>query len=222
MGKIVDLSIPVEDWMPFYPGDPVPHVKKALTLTKDGCRVRKLSIGTHTGTHVDAPAHFIREGSTIEHIPMDRFMGQGVVIDLMGLESRHQITVEDLTNSKKTFEGAEVALLHTGWMEKYGNAEFYEHPYLTREAAEYLVAQGIKAVGVDMLNVDRTLTDGELYKPGGMAAHEVLLGNEVIIIENMTNLELIDFEAPHISYVPLKITDGDGSPVRAFAMELTA
>lgn len=223
MGKIIDLSIPVEEWMPHFPGDPVPQVKKVLTLAKDGCRVRKLLLGTHTGTHVDAPAHLIREGHTIEELPLEQFMGTGIVINLLNLQPNHKITVDDIAGYEAQARQAEVVLLNTGWTKKYGHSEFFQHPYLSKEAAELIASWNIKAIGVDMLDIDKTESaKRETMKKQPMPAHEILLAHEIVIIENLTNIEEIDFERPHICYMPLNITGGDGSPVRAFAMELPA
>lgn len=219
MKKVIDLSVNLENGMMCYPGDPVPEISPALTLEKDGCRVKKLNIGSHTGTHIDAPSHFVKEGKSIEQIKLSKCMGKAAVITLMNLEPCHKIILEDIKKQLPKVGEVEVILLHTGWTEKYGTKEFWQHPFLSKEVAEIFVSLGIQAVGVDMLNVDRTCLEGELYTEDSTQAHQVLLESEIIIVENLTNIRAIDFKNPYVMFLPLKINEADGSPVRAVAIE---
>lgn len=219
MKKIVDLSVSLENGMMYYPGDPVPEISPALTLEKDGCRVKKLSIGSHTGTHIDAPSHFVREGKNIEQIELTKCMGKAAVVNLTNLDPCHKITLKDVKEQLPKAGEVQVILLHTEWTEKYGTEEFFLHPYLSKEVAEEFVSLRIQAVGVDMLNVDYTCREGELYTEDSTEVHQVLLGNEVVIVENLTNIGAIDFSNPYVMFVPLKISGADGSPVRAVAVE---
>lgn len=220
MKKIIDLSVRLENGMMYYPGDPVPEISPALTLEKDGCRVKKLNIGSHTGTHIDAPSHFVEKGKNVEQIELSKCMGRAAVVTLSNLESCHKITLEDIKEQLPQAGEVEVILLHTEWTEKYGTKEFWQHPYLSKEVAETFVSLGIQAVGVDMLNVDHTCQEGELYTEDSTEVHQVLLENEIIIVENLTNIGAIDFKNPYVMFVPLKISGADGSPVRALAVEL--
>ena len=217
MRKIVDLSVTLENGMMYYPGDPVPEISPALTLEKDGCRVTNLAIGSHTGTHMDAPSHFVKEGKTIEQIALSKCMGKAAVIKLTNLEPCHKITAEDIKEQLPKNGKVQIILFHTDWTEKYGTKVFYQHPYLSKEAAELLVSLGISVVGVDMLNVDHTCLEEEMYTEESTEAHQVLLGNDVLIVENLTNLGAIDFVEPYVVFTPLKIKGADGSPVRALA-----
>lgn len=219
MKKIVDLSVSLENGMMYYPGDPVPEISPALTLEKDGCRVTQLHIGSHTGTHMDAPSHFVKEGKTIEEIELSKCMGRAAVVTLTNLAPCHKITLEDIREQLPKAGEVQVILLHTEWTGKYGTEEFLQHPYLSKEVAEMFVSLGIQAVGVDMLNVDHTCQEGELYTEDSTEVHQVLLGNEIIIVENLTNIGAVDFENPYVMFVPLKISGADGSPVRAVAVE---
>ena len=219
MKRIIDLSVNIQNGMMYYPGDPVPEISPALTIEKDGCRVSNLKIGSHTGTHMDAPAHFMKDGKTIEEIELEQCCGKALVIRLEDLEPCHKIMPTDIEHYISKLEKVSVVLFQTGWTQKYGTEEFYHHPYLSKEVAEVLVSNEIKAVGVDMLNVDQTCLEGELYTQESTAAHQVLLGNGTVIVENLTNLNKITFEEPYVVFFPLKITGADGSPVRAVAIE---
>lgn len=219
MKKILDLSIPINNHMPFYPGDPKPQIGAHITIEQDGCQVMELHIGTHTGTHMDAPRHFLAGGACVDQIPLERCMGKALIITLPDLEENHPICPMDIQEYLPKLATCEVVLIHTGWMNRYGSESFYHHPYLSHDLAELLASYPIKAVGVDMLNVDRTHTNGEAYEMEAFYAHDILLNKEIIIIENLIHLELADFQNPYCVFFPLNIEGGDGSPVRAVLME---
>ena len=215
--RIIDLSILVENNMIYYPGDPQPKLLEYITLEKDGCRVMKLNIGTHTGTHIDAPAHFIKDGKTIDTIDLKNCMGKAVVVHLPDLKPYYEIIPEDFNSLEEQIKNADIVLFNTGWIYKIGTEEFYKHPYISKSVALYLKKLGIKAVGVDMLNVDKTCIEGEQYTENSTAAHNVFLSNDILIIENLTNLEKLNTTGCDVLFLPLKIKNGDGSPTRAVA-----
>ena len=220
MSHIIDLSINIENNMPFYPGDPKPLIRPALTLDDDGCRVTVLNIGSHTGTHMDAPSHFMPHGKTINEISLEQCMGRALVSDLTNLAPLTKIMPEHCTNLDRIYDNdIEIFILHTNWTNKAGTDEFYLHPYLSEELCDCLISANIKAVGVDMLNVDKTETDEVLYEEGSVAAHNKLLGNDIIIVENLCNLDSLSTDTPFVTFAPLKIIGADGSPVRAYAIE---
>ncbi|KPU62973.1 cyclase [Thermococcus sp. EP1] len=186
---IIDLSMELSENILVYPGDPKVEIKAWSTIEKDGYYMNTLFMGEHSGTHVDAPAHFIKGCKTIDEMPLDKFIGEGAVIDVSKLD--REILPEDIT------ENPEILLLYTNGAEVY----------LSEESAKHLVNLGIKAIGIDKPSIDRDFR-----------AHRVLLANEVVIFENLVNLEkLIGKEFTFIG-VPLKIKNGSGSPVRAFAI----
>lgn len=215
--EIIDLSILIENNMIYYPEDPKPEISKYITLEKDGCRVMKLNIGTHTGTHMDAPAHFIKDGDTIDNIDLKNCMGKAVVVHLPNLKPCYEIVPEDFNKFEEDIKNSSIVLFNTGWIYKANTEEFYKHPYISKSAAKYLKNLGIKAVGVDMLNVDKTCIEGEQYTESSIASHNVFLGNNILIVENLTNLEKLSTTGSTVMFLPLKIKDGDGSPVRAVA-----
>ncbi|KAJ7125325.1 putative cyclase [Mycena epipterygia] len=212
---IVDLSHNLKAGMQIYPGDPAFSCSCVASIEKDGYAVRALSMGSHTGTHVDAPSHFFASGKTIEQIPLHTFIGPALVIDLTHKSPREAITWEDLAPHAERMAAGVILLLRTGWSQHWCTDKYLEHPFLARAAAEQIIATGVRVVGVDTLSPDETRLDGT----GSFGAHEVILGAGGIIAENLNNLHSLDLDGPNyvVHLVPLNIDGSDGSPVRAFA-----
>ncbi|KAJ6491660.1 putative cyclase [Mycena vitilis] len=214
---VVDLSHIMKPGMQIYPGDPTFSCTCATSVEKDGYSVRSLSMGSHTGTHVDAPSHFFAEGKSIEQIPLHTFIGRTLVIDLTNKGPREAINwVDDLAPHAPQMGHGVILLLRTGWSQYWCTDKYLEHPFLERTAAEHIIATGVQVVGVDTLSPDETRLDGT----GSFGAHEVILGAGGIIVENLTNLHALDGANYIVNLVPLNIDGSDGSPVRAFASKI--
>ncbi|CAK5281895.1 unnamed protein product [Mycena citricolor] len=215
--QVVDLSHPLKPGMQVYPGDPEFAVSSVAAIEKDGYAVCALSLGSHTGTHVDAPAHFFADGLTIEQIPIGMFIGPALVVDLTHKAAREEIKWEDLVQYAPRMKQGTLLLLRTGWSRHWGTPEYFDHPYLSHAAAEKVIECGVRLIGVDSLNPDETRSDDT----GVFGVHEVVLGAGGIIAENLTNLELLQDGDYVVHLVPLSISASDGSPVRAFATKVT-
>jgi kynurenine formamidase len=186
---IIDLSLPIGEDTPRYPGDPEISIRLWAVMDRDGYYMNVLKMGEHSGTHVDAPAHFLPEGKTVDEMPLESFMGEGIVVDLRGREG--EVLLEELP---EVDVGGRIVLLLTG-----GRG-------LSPEVAQFLVDEGVRAVGTDGMSI------------GDEIVHRIFLGNEVPIFENLVNLDLlIGLEFTFIGF-PLKIEGGSGSPVRAVAI----
>ncbi len=186
---IVDLSVPLSDDTPAYPDDPSVSIRLWAVIDRDGYYMNVLKMGEHSGTHVDAPAHFLPEGKTVDEMPLEFFMGEGVVVDLRGRGG--EVQLEELP--EVDVEGRIVLLLTSG-------------RELSPEVAQFLVDEGVRAVGTDGMSI------------GDEIVHRILLGNEVPVFENLVNLDLlVGLEFTFIGF-PLKIEGGSGSPVRAVAI----
>ena len=211
--EYTDLTHPLDTGMPVLPGDPEVQVDEVLTLADDGCSVRTVHLGTHSGTHVDAPSHVLRGGRTIDQVTPGELMGDAVVIHLPNLAPGHQIHLGELLSAMPVVN-CRIVLLATGWDRYWGTDDYLRHPGLAEGAAAALVDAGVRVVGMDMASPDRS--DGS----DGLAAHEALLGADCLIIENLRGLadlpSRVEFTA-----LPLNIAGGDGSPVRAVAKALT-
>ncbi|MGR6923035.1 cyclase family protein [[Actinomadura] parvosata] len=197
--ELLDLSAPIETGMPVYPGDPEVSIGPALTVARDGVNVLGLHLGSHSGTHVDAPFHIDDSLPTLDELPLERFHGPATVVDARGLGSI----------GPELFEGVRagvIVLVATGW--PLGG---HGHPFLSAEAARLLVERGVRTVGTDALSVDPTPADA-------FPAHEILLRAHAVIAENLRGLDrLIGERRVEVSMFPLRIAGGDGSPVRAVA-----
>ncbi|MBB2902193.1 kynurenine formamidase [Kineococcus radiotolerans] len=203
MTRWVDLSRPVGPGMPVFPGDPGFAAEPAATVAGDGFAVTRLHLGTHTGTHVDAPAHVVPGGPTVEELPLELFSGTALVLDVRG---RAVIDAEDV----RPAAGARIVLLRTGWDGFAGTGREFDHPFLTAAAARALRAGGTRTTGIDAASVDG---------PGTLAAHRVLLGTRPdpgVVVENLRGLEGLPVEVEFCAF-GWALTGGDGSPVRAVA-----
>ncbi|WP_406944871.1 cyclase family protein [Halobacillus sp. SY10] len=210
--KIVDLSIPVTSKTPVYPGDPKPHLSAAANIEEHGYNVSKLNIGSHTGTHVDAPYHITKEGKKIDEVSLTHFAGEGIVLDVTHKNPAEGITIEDIRGDLEKLRSGTIALFHTGWDAHLESELYYKHPYLTIELVTELLNRGVRTFFIDALNIDPP--DGSSFQ-----AHEAITGLNGIIGENFTNFDQIDFEHPFVTAFPLNMPGIDGSPVRAVAME---
>ncbi|MGP3918312.1 cyclase family protein [Nonomuraea sp. 10N515B] len=208
--ELVDLSVPIEEGMPVYPGDPEVSVGPALTVARDGVNVLELHLGSQSGTHVDAPFHVDDSLPTLDDLPLERFYGPAVVVDATGLAPRSPIGAGAFQN----VEGP-IVLVATGWSAYWGTDAYQGHPFLTEEAAARLVERGVRTVGIDALSVDPTPAKD-------FPAHRVLCGAHAVITENLTGLErLLDAQARgrpiEVSLLPIRLAGADGAPVRAVA-----
>lgn len=198
--------------MPIFPGDPK-VVITPLASESGPWRVTALRLGTHSGTHIDAPSHYIADGASIDHIPLERFVCPGRVVRVLGLAPDAPISAEHLAPHLERFPAGGALILHTGWDTWWEDERYFQHPYLTSECARLLVRTGVGIVGIDALNVDSTVQ-------GTAAVHEILLGAGVLIVENLTGLDQLAPERRYtFLFVPLRLEGLDGSPIRAFAWE---
>jgi kynurenine formamidase len=211
-GKIVDLSHPLEETTPIYPGDPRPEFTVATTIKNEGYNLFNVILGSQTGSHVDAPYHFSDSGATVDKMDLRLFMGWGLIIDVSNKEANDIITVADIAKYEQKLKQVDIVLLQTNWWKKAQEEAFFSNPYLGIEAGKFLLNLGIKTVGIDAINLDKT---------GGASfpIHDMYAEAGGIIAENLANFGAVDFKNPFIVFLPLKLVGCDGSPVRAVAVE---
>ncbi|ONH33262.1 cyclase [Pseudofrankia asymbiotica] len=202
--------------MPVYPGDPEVEVSAALTVADSGVNVRRVHLGSQTGTHVDAPYHIDDALPRLDEIPLDRFTGPAVLVDARQYGPAAEIGPEAVPTA--VADGAIVVIV-TGWSAHWGTDEYLRHPYLGTRAARALVASGARTVAVDAASVDRTTGPAE---PFALPAHEILCRAGVVIAENLTGAERL-LAARHAGHTielflfPLSLAGADGAPIRAIA-----
>jgi kynurenine formamidase len=186
------------------------------SVSDDGVQVLKISYGDHIGTHLDFPAHLIAGGDGSEAIPLDRFRGNAVAIS-MPRGNNGEIGVDDFESCGVPIGQDDIVLIHTGWEDKIGTAEYSdEHPYITPEAASWLVARGVKMVGIDVSSLECPFA----LRPPGFRHNtlRVLLEAGVLPLHNVANLTQIVGRTATLYAFPLPIAGADGSGVRAFAV----
>jgi arylformamidase len=208
--KIYDVTVAISNDLPVYPGDPPIQIERTQSLEKgDIARVSRLSISTHVGTHVDPPYHFMKDGVALDRAPLDVFIGPARVVDAGDAAS-----IDAALLSTFDLEGASRVLFKTRNSRFWGETKEFQKDfvYLETDAAEALVARGVKLVGIDYLSIEKFGFD----EP---TTHWTLLGNDVYIVEGL-DLSAIAPGDYELICLPMKIKDGDGGPARVVLREL--
>lgn len=213
--KFYDLSQPVYDNCPGWPTYEMTSVRNEAFHERDHFNAEQIRLNSHTGTHLDAPYHFFPDGITIDEIPVEKFQGEAVLVDLRGkIAAKEGIRPEHLKPYEDLIKEGSIVLLNTGWGAKRGFEEEYFHdwPYLTGEAAKWLREKGICGVGTDCMSM------GGWYEGTGRPCHEALLSNCIWILEEI-NIpdELMEYKTCYLMTFPLKLKGFSGAPARAVA-----
>jgi arylformamidase len=209
LSKLFDLTMPFSEKTIPVPGHPCPRFEPLTTLERDGVRNTTVTMSIHTGTHIDAPSHFIEDGAAIDEIPIDRFHRPGVRLDLGAMaQPGEPITLEHLQNAG--FDPSEardkIIMLASGWSDQAWESErLYEtNPYLAQDAAEALADASPSALGLDFAVDDA--------KP--WPNHTILLGAGVLLIENLMRLPELPRDGFEVMAFPLRLVGENGGPAR--------
>ena len=207
---IHDVTVTISREMPVYPGDPQIEIKRTLLLEEgDVANVSHLSCGTHIGTHVDPPSHFVEGGIALDKLPLDVLIGPARVVDVGDVDVIDAATVE-----KTALDGVTRVLFKTRNSRLWSSPHEFQRDfvYLDADAAEILVARGVKLVGIDYLSI-------EMFNFEQPATHLALLSNNVIVVEGL-DLSAVTAGDYELICLPIKIKDGDGGPARVVLREL--
>lgn len=208
--KLIDLSHHIHQEMPVYPGTEPPAFRTACTIEQDGFLEHRYAINSHTGTHIDAPAHILQGGITLDQMPVDSFAGRGVVADCTTARNA-AIEQSDLIRYQAQLADADFLLLHTGWDKKWLSPDYYNgFPVLSPEAVSWLGRFRLKGIGSDTISVDSP-------DSAALTNHTIILGAGTLIIENLVHLDQLPATAFTFYCLPLPVKDADGAPTRAFA-----
>lgn len=210
--EVIDLTHTIREGMPVYPGTEPPVFAPANSYEKDGFRETKLTMFSHTGTHMDPPSHLFAGRTTLDAFPPEQFIGRALVIDCRGLAEGSDITMAHLWKYGSLVEEADFLLFYTGWDEKWGtDAYFGEYPCIDMEVLEYIIQGEYKGIGFDVIGLD-PIADGNLTR------HKKLFAEtDIVNIENLKGLGECGDGLFWFSCFPLKTADSDGAPVRAVA-----
>ena len=196
------------------------EIKRYRTYEKDNRMATSYTLSSHSYTHLDAPVHMVGPNEkTITDYPVDYFIGEASLIDVPRGESE-QITGKDLEIAGKHCKDGDIVFIRTGWLEKmFGKEDFNDSPYLTDDAAEWLVKLKARIAGYDFVQdyIARVLNRTGEARTEEFTTHMILLGNGVLNLEYVTNLSKIDKPRFRAYVLPIKLQDFDGAPVRAVA-----
>ncbi len=243
--QMVELSHLWGHGVPSYPGDADVRMVRAVKFAQHGVMAHRITTVMHTGTHMNAPLHLIQKGADLAAIPVDRYFGNGVVLDIPK-KNWEVITADDLKAAKPGIQSGDIVVIVTGWYHKYsdGLEYFGEAPGLSKDAAEYLVEMDAKMVAIDTPHVDHPLATsmgphrggpqmkrlaGEYTKATGLdpkkehgewyAAHKTLLAAGIPTIEQVGgDADLVKGRRATLAATPWKFEHGDACPVRLIAM----
>jgi len=201
----IDVSLTLKTDVMHWPGDPPVLIERVRDMNAgDTVNLTKITMGAHSGTHIDAPRHFIKSGKGADRISLDALIGPARVI---GISARNAIRKEDLARHR--IKKGERILLRTRNSTKkifYKDAFTEDFVYLDKTAAEFLVERGIRTIGVDYLSVGG-------YKKDGHDVHKTLLGAGILVIEGLDLSPILPGRYDMIC-LPVKILDSDGAPAR--------
>jgi kynurenine formamidase len=212
---LVDLSQPIWTGMPRIRVLPEVAVQPVRRISEGHpLNISELRLATHAGTHVDAPWHFVPNGRTIDQIPLSELCGSAVVVPV-NRKAREPIPAADLEASPEPIRPGDIVVLATGWGARFESAEYEEHPYVSEDAAQWLVQRRVKMLGLDLITVD--LPQAMRPTPFAYPVHHTLLENDVLIIENLTNLDPLRGRRVQLYAFPLAVRGADGAQARVVA-----
>ena len=205
--RVFDVTLPVSPDLPVWPGDPDVVVEPVARIDRgDVANVTRLALSTHTGTHVDAPWHFVGGGAKLEEIPPERWIGPCVVVRVP--DGARRVEPEHL-DAVGIPDGTERLIVRTANSERWRPGKLsFDRRYvaLSREAARWVIDRGIRLVGVDYLSV-------EPFDDNAHETHLTLLGNGVLVVEGL-DLRSIEPGLYGLLCLPLRVAAGDGAPAR--------
>jgi arylformamidase len=202
---IYDVTVPITNTMPVWPSDPPVQLIPNSHVSRDKShtvRLTAIEMGSHTGTHIDAPYHFVEGGRRLHEIPLEQLTGKATVLDIAAASSIARGDVEQLK-----LDGVKRVLFKTENSRHWKDGKFYENfVYLEPEAAQLLVDRGIVLVGIDYLSIDK-------FKSETHPTHFVLLRKNIVILEGL-DLSSVPAGEYDMTALPLNLQDADGAPTR--------
>jgi arylformamidase len=218
MKRFVDLSMMLHEGMQSFPASWHPYVE-ITQLGRHGIEnreTRKLVLGTHVGTHIDAPRHFIPGGKTVESIPLGQINGKARMLDFSHLPARSEVSAAELAEAAGG-GSVERLILRFDGDKRLGTSSYYEEqPFLSEEASQWLVDSGCRLLGMDVAQPDNPKNGRTAQRDA--PNHKILLGADTVLLEYIVNLASIGAETFELIVAPLKIQHGDGAPARCFAI----
>jgi arylformamidase len=209
--QVIDLSLEVSEKLRVFPGSPQPLFMKWTKFDVHSYDSEIMLMSTHTGTHLDAPSHFVADSQSVDVIAVERFVCTALLLRVPK-HANELITLEEIENIKEIDQGI-ATIFDTGWNKMATNDDYMtSNPGLSKEAAEFLVEKKVNAVGIDSPSID---TGIERH----FTCHNALLSSGILIVENLCNLDRFESKAKFTLLInPLKLRGASGSPIRALAV----
>ncbi len=210
--RVIDLTHTIKADMPVYPGTGTPKLEPANTYEENGFRETLVSFYSHTGTHMDPPAHLFAGRTTLDAFPASQFLGRALVIDCTHLREGEAITMKELRKYGGLEDTVDFLLFYLGWDARWGNDSYFgDYPCIDEEVLQHILDRSYKGIGFDVIGLD-PIADGNLPR------HKALFREKDIVnIENLKNLGQCGTEPFWFACLPMKIEESDGAPVRAIA-----
>lgn len=223
--KLIDLTLELKDGMQTFPGHPALSIKVQSSFENskerylppcNGFESRFISFSDHSGTHVDAPLHFIANGQSVTDMDIYKLMGTALLLDVSELKRPEEAVTKDILEEAERKQGVyvekeDIVLIKT-WKKGWGEAGFFEAKALSACAGEWLSNKQVNVVGIDLPNID-------VNENMRRDVHMNLLSKNIYIVENLVNLELVPRTSRFIFIgIPLKLSNATASPIRALAM----
>ena len=210
--RVIDLTHTIKADMPVYPGTGTPKLETANTYEENGFRETLVSFYSHTGTHMDPPAHLFAGRATLDAFPASQFLGRALVIDCTHLREGEAITMKELRKYGGAEDTVDFLLFYLGWDARWGKDSYFsEYPCIDEEVLRHILDGSYKGIGFDVIGLD-PIADGNLPQ------HKALFREKDIVnIENLKNLGQCGTEPFWFACLPMKIEGSDGAPVRAIA-----
>jgi kynurenine formamidase len=211
--NVIDLTLTVSDKIPTFPGSPQPSFIPWENVKEDGYNLELLFLSTHTGTHMDAPYHFLEKGAKIHEISLKKLVSEAALIQCKknGGESITKIDIQKFEKKCGKIDGFSSVIFYTGWQRNLQKKYYFtKNPGLSVSAAKYLASKKIGLVGIDSPSID-------LGADSKFSVHQIFAKKEMLVVENLANLDKIKSSMFHLVVLPLKLKNATGSPVRAIA-----
>ncbi|MFN8254210.1 MAG: cyclase family protein [Bacteroidales bacterium] len=208
--KIIDLSHLLDNNTPVYPGSEKPSFVHSSQIDTDGFAETKISMLSHVGTHMDAPAHLISGAKYLDEFEIEAFYGKAICINCSHIKGR-TIEMEDLQFFDARIKCSEFVLIYSGWSEKWGSNAYFEYfPVLSENACLWLSNFKLKGIGLDCISIDPIGTTS-------LPNHRIILSQNILIIENLKITSELTGQEFYFGCFPLKFRNSDGAAVRAVA-----
>ena len=210
--KIIDLTREIRNDTKVFPGSPSPKFIDWTKIDVHSYDSEVIFMSTHTGTHMDAPSHFVKDFSSIDKIAVNRFISKAILIKIKKGPDE-LIAASEIEASNVNIREGDTIIFSTFWEYEVDKDYFFSHnPGLAEDAAKYLINKKINAVGIDSPSIDGGLDNN-------FPVHKILLSEEVLVVENLCNLNKLNNQNFTLIITPLKLSGASGSPIRAIAID---